>query len=222
MAASSDNYQIAKGVVSIRKWTKLPTVWAADTAYALGDYVRNGASRNLYKCVGAGTSASSGGPSTTGAGITDGTASWDYVAWVDVGNVPKFEFSAEVEKEEHYSSRAGIKTRDKTVVVSQKGKLVLTLEEATMENMELALLGDLSGTTPNQVVEISANTQIYCEVKCEGSNEVGPIRDVFFGNVTLLPGAAIPFIGESWTQFELEGEVNLDGASVFGYLNEAS
>ena len=222
MAASSDNYQIAKGIVSIRKWTKLPTVWQASTAYVSGDYVRNTANRHLYKCVTSGTSAGSGGPDGTAAGETDGTAVWDYVPWVDVGNVPKLEFSAEVEKEEHFSSRAGIKTRDKSVVTSQKGKLVMTLEEATMENFELALLGELTGTTPNSVVEIFANTQIYCEVKCEGTNEVGPVRDVFFGNVTLLPGAAIPFIGETWSQFELEGEVNLDGAGVFGYMTEGS
>lgn len=50
--------------------------WAGSTAYTVGAFRTNGA--NQYKCVTAGTSASSGGPTGTGAGITDGTAVWDY------------------------------------------------------------------------------------------------------------------------------------------------
>jgi TP901-1 family phage major tail protein len=35
---------------------------------------------NVYKCITAGTSASSGGPSGTSADITDGTAHWKYIS----------------------------------------------------------------------------------------------------------------------------------------------
>lgn len=49
-------------------------LWQASTAYDLRRYVRNGA--NLYECVTAGTSASSGGPTGTSAEITDGTVVW--------------------------------------------------------------------------------------------------------------------------------------------------
>lgn len=53
--------------------------WAASTAYVVNQVVTNGG--NSYKCVAAGTSASSGGPSGTGsATITDGTATWVYVS----------------------------------------------------------------------------------------------------------------------------------------------
>ena len=50
--------------------------WAALTAYAVGDWVTNGG--NVYHCITAGTSASSGGPTTTSLNITDGTAHWRY------------------------------------------------------------------------------------------------------------------------------------------------
>lgn len=50
--------------------------WAASTAYVVGQQVvRNGL---VYRCTTAGTSASSGGPTGTGTGITDGTAVWAY------------------------------------------------------------------------------------------------------------------------------------------------
>jgi hypothetical protein len=63
---------------------KAPVIpWAASKAWALnqicsnngGQYGRNG---ELYRCITAGTSASSGGPKGTAASITDGTAVWAY------------------------------------------------------------------------------------------------------------------------------------------------
>ena len=50
--------------------------WKANTAYKVDDEVRNGA--NLYVCKAAGTSAGSGGPTGTGAGISDNTVTWEY------------------------------------------------------------------------------------------------------------------------------------------------
>lgn len=52
------------------------TVWAALTPYGLGSRVTNGG--NLYQCVTAGSSASSGGPSGTGSNIADGSVTWSF------------------------------------------------------------------------------------------------------------------------------------------------
>jgi hypothetical protein len=51
--------------------------WAASTAYTVGQSVSNGA--NVYVVTTAGTSASSGGPTGTGTGITDGSVTWNFV-----------------------------------------------------------------------------------------------------------------------------------------------
>ena len=48
--------------------------WQASTVYPLRRSVRNGA--NVYECVTAGTSDTSGGPTGTGSEITDGTVVW--------------------------------------------------------------------------------------------------------------------------------------------------
>ena len=60
--------------------------WAASTAYAVNDNVVNGG--NQYRCTTAGTSAASGGPSTTGGSITDGTAVWAYVGAAELVLTP--------------------------------------------------------------------------------------------------------------------------------------
>lgn len=51
--------------------------WRATTAYSVGDLVSNDTFK-IYKCITAGTSAASGGPTGTTADITDGTAHWAY------------------------------------------------------------------------------------------------------------------------------------------------
>lgn len=62
--------------------------WASATAYSVGDRRRNGATQRVYQCITAGTSAGSGGPTTTSANITDGTVHWRFlgpgVAVIDV------------------------------------------------------------------------------------------------------------------------------------------
>jgi hypothetical protein len=51
--------------------------WAPSTAYAVGDVAQNDSGK-VYECTTAGTSATSGGPTGTGAEISDGTAVWEY------------------------------------------------------------------------------------------------------------------------------------------------
>ena len=51
--------------------------WTGTTFYALGQRVLNGA--NIYQCVTQGTSAGAGGPVGGGAGIVDGSVTWDFV-----------------------------------------------------------------------------------------------------------------------------------------------
>lgn len=59
--------------------TSIATVapWVALTAYVAGNVVLNAG--RIYRCTTNGTSAASGGPSAAVAGITDGTAVWEYL-----------------------------------------------------------------------------------------------------------------------------------------------
>jgi hypothetical protein len=54
--------------------------WTNTHGYVVGDYCKNGSTPvKVYVCTKSGTSAGSGGPTTTLAGIVDGTVIWDYV-----------------------------------------------------------------------------------------------------------------------------------------------
>jgi len=73
----------------VRSISEAPA-WTLSTAYVVGDHVENDTSK-IYICTTAGTSASSGGPTGTGAGITDGTVVWDYVLTRDYSTLQSWE-----------------------------------------------------------------------------------------------------------------------------------
>lgn len=52
--------------------------WTASTDYAADAVVRNAGA--VYRCTTGGTSAASGGPTSTDGAITDGTVIWEYIA----------------------------------------------------------------------------------------------------------------------------------------------
>ncbi len=60
---------------------------------------------------------------------------------LDLGNVPNFELTPEVEEQEHFSSRSGVREKDLSFVVEKKLSASLTLEEFSAENLSLAFLG---------------------------------------------------------------------------------
>jgi hypothetical protein len=76
LVASSVN-PTSNGTVVFARCVITTSAWAVSTAYAYGTIRSN--SGNNYLCVGAGTSAGSGGPTTTVEGITDGTVTWNYI-----------------------------------------------------------------------------------------------------------------------------------------------
>lgn len=61
---------------------------------------------------------------------------------IDLGNVPKLEMAIELSKAEHFSSRSGIKEKDLELITQMKGNTTFSLEEFSIENINLAFLGD--------------------------------------------------------------------------------
>jgi len=69
---------VATDVGRVIRIGHIASVWAASTAYAVGIVKRN--SDRVYECVRAGTTASSGGPTSNGSEIVDGTVTWKYIS----------------------------------------------------------------------------------------------------------------------------------------------
>lgn len=76
----------------------------------------------------------------------------------DLGNAPAFSFNVSLEKLEHYSSRGGLKAKDKEIISEITPAVAFTLDELNKDNIALLTLADINevaqtaGTVSEEVV----------------------------------------------------------------------
>lgn len=141
--------------------------------------------------------------------------------WRDLGNVSVFELVPAVEKLDHFSSRTGVRTKDKSIVLEKSMTVRIVTDNITPHNLELALLGDtpVAGSGGDYSLNIFKNSEIAGEIRFTGANDYGPKVNIHLPDVSLIPSSAIGFISDEWGQIELTGEVlDSDGDGSFGTL----
>ena len=154
---------------------------------------------------------------TVGKGVGTWTATGG--SSVDLGNIPKFEFTPKPEKLEHWSHRVGTRFLDAAVVVAKSGELMVTFDEWTYENLQLALLGSLSGST-NNILDLANFTG---QLVFTGTNDVGPKKIWTFPTVILFPTSKIDLISEGYAELEMQGLVTGDPTTgSFGTVADVS
>lgn len=127
----------------------------------------------------------------------------------DLGNVPTFEFTPVIEKLDHFSSRSGVKSKDRTVVISKSGTVRLVMDEWDVNNLAMALLGDISvNSDGNTEIAIFASNAISGSLKFRSANEVGPKFEWVLNKVDFIPSANVSPISEEFGQLEVNGEVS--------------
>jgi hypothetical protein len=63
------------------------------------------------------------------------------VAYVDIGNVPTFEFTPAITTLPHFSSRYGVRAKDLEVITEKSASINIVMEEWTHHNLMLAFMG---------------------------------------------------------------------------------
>lgn len=140
------------------------------------------------------------------------------VTWRDLGNVPEFEFTPEIEQLEHFSSREGTRTKDLTVVTSKSATLRIVMEEFVLENLGLALLGTkATAASGYSYIDIFSANAVNAMVRFVGTNEVGKTFRMELLSVDFLPGSSLNLISEEFGTIEVTGEVAAVAGS-FGTL----
>lgn len=126
----------------------------------------------------------------------------------DLGNVPEFELTPELETLDHFSSREGVKKKDKSVVLSKSMTVRIVIDNWSIENLKLLLLGG----TGSSSFEIFSTNSIEGELVFTGANEIGPKVTITLYNVSFKPGSSINLLSEEWGQIELSGEALVDSS----------
>ncbi len=134
----------------------------------------------------------------------------------NLGNCPEFEFTPNIERLDHFSSMAGVKTKDKSVVMSKAGTLRIQMEELTADNLANAVMGTVeTDTAGDAVVNIMDLEVLAYTVRFTGTNDVGRKTIWTFERVEFSPSAAINPISDEWMNFEITGET-VAVAGIFG------
>lgn len=137
----------------------------------------------------------------------------------DLGNVPEFEFTPAIEKLDHFSSRSGVRTKDRSIVLEKSATVRIVMEEFAAENLAMALLGEVEeNTAGDSVIDIFSQSEIKGELTFVGTNEVGAQVDILLYSVSFIPGSSINPISDEWGQIEVNGEVNYVEGQGFGTL----
>jgi len=82
-------------------------------------------------------------PNTDNYFIGKGIVYWmgsSETEWRDLGNVPEFEVTLNLDKLDHFSSREGTRKKDRSIIREQSGTVRMVIEELTARNLELALM----------------------------------------------------------------------------------
>jgi hypothetical protein len=139
------------------------------------------------------------------------------VTYVDVGNCTALVFTPKVTLLDHFSSRAGIKTKDASIVLEKQADLKITMEEFTARNMAMLMLGQLSVLGLTATIDILSNAQIDAAVKFVGQNDVGPQWTLDFPLCQITPvGAMNPINDSKWGTLEVSANVLADANGSFG------
>jgi hypothetical protein len=129
--------------------------------------------------------------------------------FIDLGNCPEIEYTPSIEKLDHFTSRSGIKTKDKSVVIERGGELRILMEEMTAFNLSLLMMGTVGNDGPagEESVDIFTADTLRGELKFEATNDVGPRWNLHFYNVEFAPSGSFNPISDEWNNIEVTGEV---------------
>jgi hypothetical protein len=139
----------------------------------------------------------------------------------DMGNATRLTLQVNPTRLDHYSSRIGVRRKDLTVVTQLDAKMTMTLEEATVRNMQLMVLG-LGQESAADSIQLMEEPLFYAAINFTATNVVGPRWNVVLPNVLLTPTNAFMLIAEgsgTWASMEIEGDIQFDQVSQgFGWM----
>ena len=132
----------------------------------------------------------------------------------DVGDVPLFELEPTGTDLDHFSSRGGVRVKDKSIQTDKSLTLRMQMDEVTGPNLALFLNGLAeTDTAGNTRIPLMTQSSIRCRVRFRGTNDVG-MQLNFDGLVDFKPSGTLGLITEEWGNCTVEGEVVSENGSL--------
>lgn len=114
-----------------------------------------------------------------------------YMGERDLGNAPAFAFNVALEKLEHFSSRGGLKAKDKEIISQITPGVTFTLDEVNKANLALLTLADL-----NEVSQMAGSIASESVVAHEGLRSDLSKRNIMHWTLPYDTGTGDFVVGE--------------------------
>lgn len=127
----------------------------------------------------------------------------------DLGEVSEAEISLTIEKLDYFSSRSGIRSKVKSVVLERGGTFRMVMNSIVPLNLAIFFLGSVEEDGQGRpTFDILDSDAISGQIYYHGTNAVGPRYDVHLHNVEFTPTGSMNLIDEDdWTGVEVTGEI---------------
>lgn len=137
-------------------------------------------------------------------------------AYSQMGNCPSIEMEPTIERLEHFSSRSGLRNRDKYPIVQTSYTLTFDCDEIAAANLAKFLLGSQSG---EDILGLQNANQEY-SLKFIAANPVGVKYQWLFHRCAVGPNGAMQLIGTEWQvmSFTAEGLADEDNQPTSPYF----
>lgn len=124
--------------------------------------------------------------------------------YTEIGNCPSFEVEPKQERRPHYSSRAGLKTRDLNPVIQLEYNITFDCDEIASVNLTKFFLGSYASGTG--IISALQNADAEYALKFVSDNPIGPNQTYYFWRVTLGPSGPLQLIGDDYLVMSFSGE----------------
>lgn len=126
-----------------------------------------------------------------------------------LGNAPEVEITPEIERLDHFSSMTGIRSKDRSVILEKSMTIRMVLEEMTVENVRLMLLGGTAtlNSAGNAEFEMFTENAITGALRFAGSNSVGNQVNITMPSVSFTPSGSLSLISDEWGNLEVTAEI---------------
>lgn len=122
--------------------------------------------------------------------------------FAEVGNCPSIEIEPTIERLDHFSSRTGLRLKDKNPVIQTEYVLTFDTDEMAASNLNRFLLGSITG----DMISALQRTDQEFALRFVSDNPLGPNQTWEFHRVTLSPNGALQLIGEEWLVMSFTGD----------------
>lgn len=137
-----------------------------------------------------------------------------------LGNCPKFVYTPKVTVLPHFSSMAGTKVQDFSIISQKGGEVAIDMEEMTAFNMSLFFNGDIDVSDPDNVSVgiFSKNAQIEGRLQFYATNDVGPRWYFDLTKVLLNPTGNFNPISDAYNAMTVNATHVIDELGLFGTI----